>query len=148
MGKTIFLLAAGISTAIACSTASSDDAPRAEAGGSSVEVEQPLTPEMKRTQTANVTATYNQNCANCHGQNGEGGGAGTKTLNTKEKFDQKNDKPFFDAIKNGVTDMGMAAFGGSMSDEMIWALVVHIREMQARALRAEFGSPSPGRTSP
>jgi glucose/arabinose dehydrogenase/cytochrome c5 len=138
VGKTIFLLAAGISTAIACSTASQEPTP---AASNESAVERPLTAEMKRTQSANVTRTYNENCANCHGENGQGGGAGTKTLNTKEKFDQKNDKPFFDAIKNGVTDMGMAAFGGSMSDEMIWGLVVHIRELQARALRAEFGSP-------
>jgi aldose sugar dehydrogenase len=88
-----------------------------------------------------VTQIYNQNCVNCHGQNGEGGGAGTKSLLTKEKFDQKYDKPFFDSIKKGVPEAAMQAFGESLTDEQIWGLVVRIREFQGKALRAEFGSP-------
>lgn len=95
----------------------------------------------KVVQSANVTSLYSDNCSNCHGVNGEGGGAGTKSFNTKEKFDQSYDRPFFDAIKQGVPDMGMAAFGQSFSEPQIWALVVHIRELQRNALRAEFGSP-------
>lgn len=90
----------------------------------------------------NVTRLYNENCANCHGENGQGGGAGTNTLLTEEQFHQKFDKPYFDAIKNGVEDMGMEAFGDSMTDEQIWGLVVHIRELQGRALRAKNGSPT------
>jgi len=92
-------------------------------------------------QSINVTRVYMDTCSKCHGANGEGGGAGTKTLLTEEKFDQKLDKAYFDAIKNGVPDMGMEAYGPSMSDEEIWAQVVHIRELQAKALRAEKGSP-------
>ena len=135
VGKTGILLCAGAMTALACTVANSrsDDKPGRTA---------PNVPPMEQ-RSQNVTALYDQNCANCHGRNGEGGGAGTKSLNTKEKFDQKHDKPFFDAIKNGVEDMGMESFGDSLSDEAIWALVVHIRELQARALRAEFGSPKP-----
>jgi aldose sugar dehydrogenase len=88
-----------------------------------------------------ATQLYNENCAKCHGRAGEGGGAGTRTLLTEEKFDQKNDRPFFDAIKNGVPDMGMDAYGTTMKDEQIWSLVVHIRELQARGLRERNGSP-------
>lgn len=95
-------------------------------------------PEM--IQTTNVTRLYNETCGKCHGENGEGGGAGTKTLLTEEKFDQKYDRPFFDAIKNGVPDMGMEAYGGSLTDEQIWGQVVHIRELQARYLRSQKGS--------
>lgn len=90
-----------------------------------------------------LTRLYNETCANCHGENGQGGGAGTQTLLTEEKFDQKHDRPFFDAIKNGVPDAGMSAYGETMSDEEIWGLVVHIRELQARALRQAKGSPRP-----
>lgn len=90
-----------------------------------------------------VSGLYAQHCANCHGIRGQGGGAGTKTLLSEGKFDQKLDRPFFDAIKVGVPEMGMEAFGSSMSDEEIWALVVHIRELQARALRTKNGSPRP-----
>ncbi|HMS55829.1 MAG TPA: PQQ-dependent sugar dehydrogenase [Fimbriimonadaceae bacterium] len=90
---------------------------------------------------SSVSQVFNQNCGKCHGMNGEGGGGGTKTLLTLDKFDQKWDKPFFDAIKNGVKDMGMEAYGQTMNDATIWSLVVHIRELQAQALRSEYGSP-------
>lgn len=92
-------------------------------------------------QASNMSKLYNETCAKCHGANGQGGGAGTKTLLTREGFDQKNDRPYFDAIKNGVKDMGMEAYGETLSEPEIWGLVVHIREMQASALRAENGGP-------
>jgi glucose/arabinose dehydrogenase len=92
---------------------------------------------------ANVTRLYEENCAKCHGQRGEGGGGGTRTLLTRAKYDQGNDRPFFDAIKNGVHDMGMPAYGATLSDPEIWSLVVHIRELQAKDLRQTEGSPKP-----
>lgn len=99
---------------------------------------------MRSVQNINITQLYNETCSKCHGLKGEGGGAGTKSLNTKEKFDQKFDKPFFDAIKNGVPEAGMESYGQTMNDQTIWALTVHIRELQARALRDESGSVRPG----
>lgn len=92
-------------------------------------------------QARNVTQLYNEYCGKCHGTNGEGGGGGTKTLLTRDKFDQKWDKPFFDATKNGVPDMGMEAYGQTLSDPEIWALVVHIRELQGKYLRQTEGGP-------
>ena len=91
--------------------------------------------------SVNVTKLYDDTCSHCHGANGQGGGAGTKTLNTVEKFDQSYDALFFDSIKNGVKSMGMESYGATLSDEEIWSLVVHIREMQSRALRQENGDP-------
>jgi glucose/arabinose dehydrogenase len=88
-----------------------------------------------------VTALWERSCANCHGKDGRGGGAGTRTLLTAELFDQAHDRRFFDAIKNGVPDMGMMPFGETHNDAQIWAFVVHIRELQAQALRRERGSP-------
>ncbi|MBL8065494.1 MAG: PQQ-dependent sugar dehydrogenase [Chthonomonadaceae bacterium] len=87
------------------------------------------------SQTVNVTNLYNDTCSKCHGVNGEGGGAGTKTLLTDDKFDAKYDRPYFEAIKVGVPTMGMSEYGSTMSDETIWSLVVHIRELQAKAWR-------------
>ena len=92
-------------------------------------------------QGSSISGIYDRTCAKCHGDHGQGGGGGTKGLNTWAKFDQKNDKPFFDAIKKGVPDMGMEAFGETLSDEQIWGLVVHIRELQYDALRRESGGP-------
>lgn len=91
----------------------------------------------------NVTQLYNEYCGKCHGVNGEGGGGGTKSLLTRDKFDQKWDKPFFDAIKKGVPDMGMDAYGETLNDSEVWALVVHLREVQAKALRQSDGGPKP-----
>jgi glucose/arabinose dehydrogenase len=65
--------------------------------------------------------------------NAQGGGAGTPSLLTRDKFDQKWDKPFFDAIKKGVPSAGMEAYD-TLSDEEIWALVVHIRERQKQGI--------------
>ena len=90
----------------------------------------------------NVTQLYNDTCAKCHGVNGEGGGGGTKSLLVADKFYQKWDKPFFDATRNGVPDMGMEAYGATLSDQEIWALVVHIRELQKKGLWQEF-APKP-----
>lgn len=92
-------------------------------------------------QQASVTKLYRDNCANCHGQNGEGGGGGTRSLLTREKFDMSMDKPFFDAIKNGVPDGAMPSYKASMTDEQMWGMVVRIREFQGRALREQYGSP-------
>lgn len=90
-----------------------------------------------------LESIYQNSCAACHGKQGQGGGAGATTFLTREKFDEKHDRPFFDAIKNGVKDQGMVAFGETLSDAKIWGLVVHIRELQAQGLRKQFGSPTP-----
>jgi glucose/arabinose dehydrogenase/cytochrome c5 len=95
---------------------------------------QPAAPQRVRP----VTAVYLDTCAKCHGENGQGGGGGTKSLLTADKFDQKWDRVFFDAIKNGVPNHGMPEYGTTMSDEEIWGQVVHIRELQGKALRDSF----------
>lgn len=99
------------------------------------------TVSMKQGQS--VTAFFNDTCAKCHGESAQGGGGGTKSLIVEDKIDQKWDKPFFDAIKNGIPDMGMEAYGATMTDQQIWGQVVHIRELQAKGLRAKNGDPKP-----
>jgi aldose sugar dehydrogenase len=97
--------------------------------------------------TAPVSDTWATSCATCHGQRGEGGGAGTRTLLTPELWDPltgvQTDRRFFDAIKNGVPDQGMEAFGQTMNDARVWGLVVHIRELQQRDRLARGLSPKP-----
>jgi glucose/arabinose dehydrogenase len=88
-----------------------------------------------------ISRIWANNCASCHGDRGQGGGAGTPSLLTRALFDQIYDKPFYDAIKDGVPEMGMEAFGASLSETEIWGLVVHIRELQFRALRNELRAP-------
>jgi glucose/arabinose dehydrogenase len=129
------LALAALGAAVACSTTTRSAEPPAS---------KPTTVDnlvQQQTRATNVTRLYNDTCAKCHGENGEGGGGGTRTLLTREKFDQKQDRPFFDAIHNGVPDHGMEEYGSTLTDEEIWGLVVHIRELQAKALRAKEGSP-------
>ncbi|MBL8060875.1 MAG: PQQ-dependent sugar dehydrogenase [Chthonomonas sp.] len=92
-------------------------------------------------QNSSVSGIYDRTCAKCHGDRGQGGGGGTQSLNTTEKFHQKYDRPYFDAIKNGVKDMGMEAYAETLTDQQIWGLVVHIRELQYEAYRRENGGP-------
>lgn len=86
-------------------------------------------------QNITVSRLYRDNCQNCHGANGEGGGAGTASLISAEKFRSKWDRPFFEAILNGVPDRAMPAYAETMTDAEIWGLVVHLRELQKRGLR-------------
>ena len=95
-----------------------------------------------RQQGSNIVTMWGETCANCHGEGGYGGAFGTSSLITKELFSQDHDRRFFDAIKNG-TDTGMDPFGDAFSDEEIWGFVVYLRELQAKGLREEFGSPTP-----
>lgn len=83
------------------------------------------------------------NCLKCHGENGEGGGAGTRTLLTPEKRAAALDRAFFDVIKKGSPENGMEAFDGALSDPQMWALVNYIRELQAKDHRAKVGKPRP-----
>ncbi|HYE63911.1 MAG TPA: PQQ-dependent sugar dehydrogenase [Phycisphaerales bacterium] len=96
---------------------------------------------LARAQTA--TRLWEENCMKCHGEKGEGGGAGTRTLLIPEKRGMDTDRAFFDIIKNGSPENGMEAYGGAMTDPQIWSLVVHIRELQARDQRAKVGKPRP-----
>src|SRR5687768_13762369 len=109
------------------------------AGEASVKPADPVNLESQRRKT--VAQLYAENCSNCHGENGEGGGGGTRSILNREKFEQTHDRPFFEAIKNGVADTPMPAYKDSLTDEQIWGLVVRLRELQGKALRAQFGSP-------
>ncbi|CAG0977672.1 Aldose sugar dehydrogenase YliI [Phycisphaerales bacterium] len=92
-----------------------------------------------------VDQLWKNNCAKCHGGKGEGGGAGTRTLLTDELYDPakgiETDRLFFETVKNGLPDSGMDAFGATMSDAQVWAMVNYIRELQREAYRKEHGSP-------
>lgn len=88
-----------------------------------------------------VEQLWASNCMNCHGSKGQGGGAGTTTLLTKELMSQDLDRRFFDAIKNGLEVKGMPAFGETLNNSQTWALVNHIRALQHNAYRAGGGGP-------
>ncbi|MEI7657522.1 MAG: PQQ-dependent sugar dehydrogenase [Phycisphaerae bacterium] len=83
----------------------------------------------------NVDQLWKTNCLSCHRQ-GEGGVMNTPTLLTAEAFDEKHDRRFFDAIREGKKGTTMKGFAPALSDEQCWALVNYLRELQFRAVRS------------
>ena len=79
--------------------------------------------------------TFNRNCANCHGLNGEGGPGNDLTppapdLTDKEWKHGSTDGEIFDAIKNGIPpSFEMAAWNDRLKDDQIWQIVNYIRAM-------------------
>jgi aldose sugar dehydrogenase len=78
-----------------------------------------------------IATLWENNCTRCHGEQGQGGGAGTSTLLDAEYLTEGTHRDLFNSIKNGHPDQGMEAFGETMTDPQIWGLVAYIREMQA-----------------
>lgn len=90
-----------------------------------------------------VDQVWTNHCARCHGDRGQGGGAGTRTLLDEVYATSGSDRDLFAATKQGRADGGMPSFGETMSDEQIWALIVYLRELQAGAKRERTASPQP-----
>lgn len=90
-----------------------------------------------------VEQAWTEKCARCHGDHGQGGGAGTRTLLDDVYATSGTDRDLFAATKHGRPNGGMPSFGETMSDEQIWALTVYVRELQAGARREQTGSPRP-----
>jgi mono/diheme cytochrome c family protein len=82
-----------------------------------------------------VSATWAQNCASCHGKDGSGNTMMGKKLSVKDYHDANVQAAFSDAeaeraIKEGVKTNGketMKPFGSKLSEADIKALVAYIR---------------------
>lgn len=92
-------------------------------------------------ETASGRKIYTEICANCHKQDGTGGKVTIegKTINaenfTSEHAKKDSDADFIDAIKNGIKDEGMPAFGDRLSDQEIQNVVRFIRtEIQGKKM--------------
>ncbi len=87
---------------------------------------------------ADVSTTWAQNCASCHGKDGSGNTVMLKKLGVKDYHDAKVQAAFSDAeveraIKEGVKTNGketMKPFGNKLSDADIKALVAYIRSFK------------------
>ena len=81
---------------------------------------------------------YAKNCMICHKDTGKGGKVTIegKTLEpedlTADKFKNKTDEKLFAYISDGVTDEGMPAFKGKLTDDQIKSVVKHIRTLQGK----------------
>jgi mono/diheme cytochrome c family protein len=92
---------------------------------------------------------YTEQCANCHGAQGEGG-VGT-ALNNKTLLKNTFDDVLFSVIRSGVPSTQMPAwsvdFGGPLTDEDIRSVVAFIRAWEPTApdVEPEAFEPSPER---
>lgn len=84
---------------------------------------------------------YSQICSNCHKEDGSGGKVTIegKTINaenlTSDHAKKESDADFTDAIKNGIKDEGMPAFGDRLSDQEINNVIRYIRtELQGKKM--------------
>ena len=75
---------------------------------------------------------YSENCASCHGEDGEG--AVAPALNSKSLLADVSDDQLFGLTRTGVPGTGMPAwsqdFGGPMTDEQVRELVAFIRSWE------------------
>lgn len=78
---------------------------------------------------------YRDNCASCHGDNGEGDEG--PALNAKEFLEGTSDEQIRVLTSGGVSGTDMAAwgldFGGALTDEQIRQIVTHVRSWQPDA---------------
>ncbi len=88
--------------------------------------------------SAGAPATWDQNCASCHGEDGAGHTKAGKMLGAKDMTDAGTQKAYtdeqaFTAIKDGFKDPSgaekMRPFSGKLSDDEIKALVAYIRTL-------------------
>jgi mono/diheme cytochrome c family protein len=86
---------------------------------------------------ADAKENYEKNCAKCHGEDGKGKTKMGEKLGVKDYTDPKvqdemKDAEMFKAIKEGVKEKDsdktkMKAFGETLSDDEIKALVAYVR---------------------
>ena len=87
---------------------------------------------------ADISITWAQNCASCHGKDGSGNTMMGKKLGVKDYHDAKVQEAFSDAeaeraVKEGVKTNGketMKPFGSKLSEADIKALVAYIRSFK------------------
>lgn len=87
---------------------------------------------------ADAKANWDKHCTQCHGKSGAADTKMGKMLNARDLTDAKVQASFSDSkatqsIKEGVKDGGkttMKAFGGTLSDDEVKALVAYVRTLK------------------
>jgi cytochrome c oxidase cbb3-type subunit 3 len=78
-------------------------------------------------------ATFKRLCVMCHGADGKGA-SHIKTPNfTDPKWQSSTkDKEMREVIKNGKKDSAMPAYGSTLNDEQISAVIAYIRSLKKK----------------
>lgn len=93
-------------------------------------------------QNRNIPEFFTANCATCHGQDLRGGSA--KSLVEGNWQNGSDDASIARIIREGDATRGMPAFGETLSDAEIRAMVVLVREKIAQAQTNSFAKPIDG----
>ena len=88
-----------------------------------------------------VATIWDQNCASCHGDQGQGNSA--PTLLDDEWATDGSDEALYNATYHGLRDLGMPAYKGGLSEAETWATVVYIRELAYKKQREAEGDAKP-----
>jgi mono/diheme cytochrome c family protein len=90
-------------------------------------------------------ALYAENCATCHGKNGEG--VSGPALNSRELLTLTTDEALFNLTRTGIPGSPMPAwgqaFGGPFTDEHVTQLVAFMRSWEATAPEIVTEEPQP-----
>jgi len=79
---------------------------------------------------------FEASCAECHGENGSGGGT-APTLNSRQFLSGASDAQIHALIAGGISGTAMPAwgldFGGTLTDEQVQQIVTYLRSLAAHA---------------
>jgi cytochrome c oxidase cbb3-type subunit III len=96
------------------------------------------------SKVTDFTVLYRENCAGCHGDNGEFGAA--LPLNNPAYLAIVDDASMRQAIANGIAGASMPAFaissGGMLSDDQVTAIVKGIRSKWGSGAKLVAGTPA------
>ena len=90
----------------------------------------------KVTYTSLGRSLFSNNCAQCHGDKGEGGGS-APTLNSKEFLSSTSDAQIEALVSGGVSGTDMSAwgldYGGTLTAEQVRQIVTYARSLESKA---------------
>ncbi len=86
--------------------------------------------QAQRQRAGAIAETYGQLCASCHGASLQGGQS--QSLLDDEWLVAGDDDSIARSIREGFSDRGMPAFGETLPDKDIRAMVIYIREQRQR----------------
>lgn len=91
--------------------------------------------------TGKIADTYAQFCASCHGPNLQGGQA--PSMLDDEWNHGSDDESIARVIRQGLPEKGMPAWGALLPEKEIRAMVIFLREQQARHRLGQLRLPAP-----